>query len=174
MEKKEIQDSFRDCASPVFMNNLANNDKRCGTAASLEEGMKVKLVSFDYFDNVQTIGADEYEKLDSRQKARYSKVEGSDDLYSVDNSYYGVVCEGSVSSISFRTLTSAAQAPALFGDKNIIIPAGRASQVALGIKPYLGKTLKVSHVERWSAGEEWNGRKQRFDGYAAGFEEVEG
>ena len=172
MEKKVIESNFKDCASAVFNAQLETNDKSVGTSAQLAEGMEITLKSFDYIDGKRTVDADTYSEVEKSQQHRY--VPNADGTYTVDNSYYAVICEGAVSTLSFRTLTSAASAPKLFPATSLIIPAGRASQVAMAIKPYLGRKVKVSHVERWEAGEEWNGRKQRFDGSAVSFELVEG
>lgn len=171
MDKKNIESNFKDCSSAVFMAQLEKNDKQCGTSASLEEGMEVTLKSLDYIDGHRTIGQDDYDKVEASQKHRY--VDNGNGTYTVDNSYYAVVTEGAVSAVSFRTLTSAAAAPSLFPDC-VIIPAGRASQIASAIKPYLGQKFKVSHVEEWKAGDDFNGRTQRFDGKAVGFVKVEG
>ena len=169
MDKKQISDNFKGVASEVFLQQLEKNDRNCGTSASLAEGMEFTLTGFDYFDGKRTIGEDAYAKVENDQKHRY--VANGDGTYTVDNSYYGCTAEGSVSAVSFRTLTSAAQAPNLFPNCEIIA-AGRASQVAMALKPYIGKKFKVSHVESWEANDEWNNRTQRFAGRAIGFQVV--
>jgi hypothetical protein len=171
MDKKQINDTFKGVASEVFMHQLEKNDRTCGTSAQLAEGMEFTLTGFDYFDGRRTVGEDAYAKVEPDQKHRY--VANGDGTYTVDNSYYGCTAEGAVTAISFRTLTSAAQAPSLFQGCEVI-PAGRASQVAMALKPYIGKKFKVNHVESWEANEEWNGRTQRYAGRAVGFEVING
>lgn len=168
-KKQQIRNSFTNVASEEFMEQLEKNDRNCGTSASLAEGMEFTLVSFDYFDGHRTVGEDGYAKVEPEQKHRY--VANGDGTYTVDNSYYGCVTTGAVSAVSFRTLTSAAQAPDLFAGCELI-PAGRASQVAETLKSYLGKKFRVKHIESWEEGKYWNGREQRFAGRAIGFEVV--
>lgn len=166
MDKKQIVENFKSIASEAFMKQLEINDRNCGTSASLNEGMEVTLKQLEYFDGKRIIGEDAYAKVPNDQRHRY--IDNGNGTYTVDNSYYGVSCQGAVSAISFRTLTSAAQAPEFF--KNcLMIAAGKASVVGKSVEPFLGKTLVVSHVESWKAGEEWNGRVQAFDGKAVGF-----
>jgi len=172
MDKNKAKTLFGEQASEEFYNQLAKNDRNCGTSAQLNEGMRITLRKLDYFDGHRTIGKDEYDNnVESTQKHRY--VDNGDGTFTVDNSYYGVLCEGAVTAVSFRTLTSAAQAPDLFPDGCLIIPAGRASEVAKGIMPYLNRTLEVAHVEKWEKGAEWNTRKQNYAGRAVGFKLVE-
>jgi hypothetical protein len=172
MEKSLVDSNFKAVSSAAFISALVSNDKNVGTAAVLDEGMKITLKSFDYIDGHRIVDKDTYDAVEDSQKHRYTP--NDDGTYTVDNSYYGVICEGAVSVLSFRTLTSAASAPKLFPEGSIVIPAGRASQVAQALKPYLGKTIEVTHVESWKENEEWNGRKQRFEGRAVSFKVVEG
>ena len=170
--EKDFKKMFEDAASEKFLDMLAVNDKTVGTSAQLEKGMRMTLLSFDYIDGTRVVDAESYKSVPADQKHRY--IEQPDGTYKVDNSYYAVLCSGSVSTLSFRTMTSAASAPKIFTDEGtIVIPAGRASQVAEAIKPYLGKTLEVIKVERWEADKNWNGRKQRFAGSAAAFKVIE-
>ena len=169
MNKNLAKQTFGETVSTAFLDQIEKNDRNCGTSASLTEGMEITLVGFDYFDGHRTVGADEYNEVPARQKHRYS--DNGDGTYTVDNSYYGCNCTGAVTAVSFRTLTGAAQAPNIF-EGCLMIPAGRASEVAKALLPYINKTLKVVKVEPWEADTEWNGRKQAFAGRAIGFKVV--
>lgn len=173
MEKNKIKSVFGESISPMAAKQLEVNDKNVGTSAALAEGMELTLKSFDYIPNYQRIGEDAFNELEVTQQARYKKLESG--LFEADNSYYACLTDGAVSQVSLRTLTSAAALPNEFttDEHSLLIPAGKASVVMTKVLPYLNKTLKVEKVLEWKAGDDVNGRAQRFDGRAVLFSVVD-
>lgn len=157
----EVTDAFQNA-----LNDEKFSNKQIGLAAALEVGDKITLSKLDFFDNKQTVDGEEYNKLQPAQKRRYTKKD--DDLYEVDNSYFGSHCtlESKTNRISFSSLvgynsfqarlTSAEKATLsqkIDGKTIVDIKPGSSDFVAEQVVPYMGKPLEVVFKREWKTGD---------------------
>lgn len=166
----EVTEAFQNALDDEKLSN-----KQIGLAAALEEGDKITLSKLDFFDNKQTVDGEEYNKLQPSQKRRYTKKD--DDLYEVDNSYFGSHCtlESKVNRVSFSSLVgyNSFQARLTTADKTALeqkikgktivdIKPGSSDFVAEQVVPYMGKTLEVVFKRSWKVGDKVNGTPLTF------------
>jgi len=169
MEKK-IKDGLKGFVSESALNALEENDKQCGSNPEVKVGMRMKISGGDYIPNVRTYATREAALADGIAENRIKVAE--DGSFYVDNSYYALIGEGDMRTLSLRALTSWTMLEAC-PEGVLKIASGRASAVFADCKPYNGRTIEVISREDWEAGETQNGREQRFGGYAIAVKVVE-
>ena len=179
MEKNKIKETFDGFLDETAMKQLESNDKQSGTSAKLAENMVFTVKGGTFVPNVR-----EYESVDAAKAAKvnlsgrnisYKDVIDGDEVVGrkviQDNSYYALVVDGDVQTISLRTLTSWAQMEDC-PDGCLRIPAGKSSTVFERAKALQGKKIAVMEIEEWEEGDTHQGRKQDYAGRAVAFKEV--
>lgn len=179
MEKTKIKEVFNGFLDESAMKQLETNDKQSGTSAKLAKDMVFTVKGGTFIPNVR-----EYESVEAAQTAKvdlngrnisFKDVKEGEDVVArkviQDNSYYALIVDGDVQTISLRTLTSWAQMDDC-PDGCLRIPAGKSSTVFERAKALLGKKIAVAEIEEWEEGEEHQGRTQRYAGRAVAFKEV--
>lgn len=179
MEKSKIKETFNGFLDTEAMKQLENNDKQSGTSAQLAEKMVFTIKGGTFIQNIRT-----YESVEAALAAdvnlngrniHYEDVIDGEDVVGrkvvQDNSYYALIVDGDVQTISLRTLTSWAQMENC-PDGCLRIPAGKSSSVFEKAKALNGKKISVVAIEEWGKNEEHQGRIQQYAGRAVAFKEV--
>ena len=164
--EKEIEKIVTEFCDDNANEQMEQNDKNCGTAASLKEHDVITIKGGTYVTNIRTYEDEDAATADGVTKNRMKVQE--DGTVKVDNSYYAILTDGPVSTVSLRSLTSWAQLESC-PDDALKIPAGRASGIFGRVAPLKGRSAEVVAVEEWDKGKKHNGREQRFAGRALAF-----
>lgn len=98
----EVSDNFKSA-----LENEKYANKQIGSNPALAVGMSVTAKRLDFFPNISVLGQDDFDELTDAQKRR--AVKNEDGTYSLDNSYFGIACEGAVGRVSFTSLVGYAQ-----------------------------------------------------------------
>lgn len=96
--------------SPAFqeaMNNDKYASKQVGSNPSIEVGMVITGKKLDFFPNITNYGQDAFEDLSEAQQRRCTR--NDDGTYSLDNSFFGMQCEGSLGRVSFTSIVGYTQ-----------------------------------------------------------------
>ena len=89
------------------MNTEKYASKQVGSNPSIEVGMVVTGKKLDFFPNVTNYGQDAFDELDEAQQRRCTR--NDDGTYSLDNSFFGMQCEGALGRVSFTSLVGYSQ-----------------------------------------------------------------
>lgn len=102
---------YRNIAVSSAFQEAMNNDKyaskQVGSNPSIEVGMVITGKKLDFFPNIANYGEDEFDKLTDAQQRRCTR--NDDGTYSLDNSFFGMQCEGSLGRVSFTSLVGYTQ-----------------------------------------------------------------
>ncbi len=164
---------YKNIATSESFQNAMNNEKyaskQVGSNPSIEVGMVVTGKKLDFFPNITNYGQDAYDELTDAQQRRC--IKNDDGTYSLDNSFFGMQCEGALGRVSFTSLVGYSQyAKRLTADdkkeltaalkklnkteKDIVcITPGSVDFVAQQVgKTMLGKPATIAYQKKWAEG----------------------
>lgn len=156
-------------AFQTALNSEKYASKQIGSNPAIEVGMVVTGKKLDFFPNVTNYGEDAYNDLDEAQQRRCTR--NDDGTYSLDNSFFGMQCEGALGRVSFTSLVgysqygkrltaedkkelAAALKKAGKTEKDIVcITPGSVDFVAQQVgKTMLGKPATIAYQKKWAKG----------------------